>query len=238
MARQSTNVTRVQYDEMQKLHSTLQTIQSDSSISVEERANATRNSTYATNVLFQHAADNRLALVKTHMSPYGHFQTQGNTNFCGLCCINNALGVTATGALPFAATDLDAIADTMWLSMANNTVGLTEELEPQRDREGYYTWEVLSTALGTKGYTCRHIDEQVIVKDISPKEVCANILNHVIPVRLLIRLVHSQHWVTVKVIHGSIILLDSSKPSPRKLTDEQLGQYVTASVKHPGAVCI
>ena len=59
-------------------------------------------------------------------------QSQGSSNLCGLCALNNA-----TTEVVFTAKQMDAVADRLWITAAlDPAVGITAPLLPTRFRDG------------------------------------------------------------------------------------------------------
>ena len=208
-------------------------------LSDAEQRNFIKNIKYATSVLFASATDDRHLQLKTVRTPYGLFQQQGTSNYCGLCSINNSICITEKGPLVII-EEMDDIADRLWLQMVDNPAyGLTSvTLKPMRDREGFYSFEVLQAILQNHGNTMICINENAI-RGMSAFEVGMSVSRQLKSeygeVVLIVRLSQTQHWITIKEIKNEIYLLDSLSNGPEVIDMTGLGIHVISNIKHPGA---
>lgn len=60
-------------------------------LSAEEKRNVEKNMRYANDVLFGEVSSRRLQQVRVIETLYGPHCFQGYTNYCGYCCVSNAL---------------------------------------------------------------------------------------------------------------------------------------------------
>lgn len=207
-------------------------------LSVDERRNADKNIAYANNVIFGSISSQRLQQVKQIETAYGTHYLQGQTNYCGYCCVANSF-VHATQDTT-SVKEMDTIADRLWMQMLKNpSLGLTAELEPMRDREGFYSVEVLKATLEAHGFELNKIDERALV-DMCPLDVgsyiVSNLQEQLGMASIIIRKRNHQHWINISVQGSTPILKDSQQPLPKPLTMEQLGDIIRANLECPGAV--
>lgn len=86
--------------------------------------------------------------------------------------------------------------------MVNNPAqGLTVALEPMRDKEGFYSVEVLHWVLKVKGYEMHKLNAAAI-KPLTTTETGNNLIGHLMSefrmAVLIIRPRTSQHWISGK----------------------------------------
>ncbi len=75
-------------------------------------------------------------------------QTQGRSNYCGLCAINNAYGNES-----FTVESLENIADDFWLRQLEQLgMNVTEELQVHRDTNGFYSKNTLEEVVECLGH--------------------------------------------------------------------------------------
>ena len=90
-------------------------------------------------------------------------QTQGGSNYCGLCVVNNLIGPDVNNVFPVSVQEIDSIADRMWLNFAlDPSVTIHTEIPALRDIEGYYSIEVLTQILEDYGYSLVRLDPNII----------------------------------------------------------------------------
>lgn len=195
------------------------------------------NLNYVKEVLFEEPTKVRKSEVGTVHTKYGPFETQGFSNFCGLCAVNN---VIRDFSASFAIDDLNRNADALWINMLiNPSYGLSQKGEPMRDREGFYSVEVLRSALGSKGFEMITLNPQSIIGLTSTHvgQIIANTLETSYGnVRMIIKPSHQQHWVSIKEMNGGFLLMDSKKSQPRYLNTQEMGLIVRENCETPGAV--
>lgn len=216
------------------------TIESGSSLSDQEKAALLYNVRYANRVLFKHPSRERQLEIRTILSDYGLFQTQGTSNYCGLCCINNIIGPTENGNFPVSAWDMDQIADIMWLEMLDNPAfGLLVPAEPLRDQEGFYSFEVIQETLAVKNITLIRINNDSLTS-LSPSALTELLLcqANTDVCDVIIRLRSSEHWISVRVWRERSLLFDSRDLTPTVLSQDDIYHFITDNSAHPGAVYV
>ena len=91
----------------------------------------------------------------SHHNPW--MQSQGKSNYCGLCAINNAYSDEK-----LTVEQLDNIADDLWLRQLEQfSLDLTDELQIQRDVNGFYSFEVLREVVECFGDQLLNLNELV-----------------------------------------------------------------------------
>lgn len=163
----------------------------------------------------------------------GKYQYQGLSNYYGLCCLNNALGIQKEGPL-VSAEYMDMDADSLWIDMGDNpSFGFNIQLEPMRDREGFYSIEVLQSVLQDFGFNMLPLNFSSFVNQELREigvTVCKQLMCEYGMATLIVKPVNSQHWVTIKVVNEQIQYLDSKQKTPELLTVEQLGRYILCNL--------
>ncbi|CAG2238753.1 unnamed protein product [Mytilus edulis] len=215
-------------------------ISSESAMSAEESVAFLYNLRYANSVLYRQANYQRQIEIKTHMSPFGLFQSQGTSNYCGLCAINNIMGPAENGSFPVSVHEMDNTADLMWINMIDNpALGILERAEPLRDREGFYSYEVISALLEARGISLARISADAI-EDLPPTEVHLLLLHQAKAEEcdLLVRLKSSTHWLAIRVMRDRIFIMDSRQIQPSPLSIEDAAHFIKGHSRHPGAVDI
>lgn len=210
---------------------------SSDQISSTEQNALLSNIKYAREVLFAEPSNQRKSEVQVCLSDYGYFQVQGFSNFCGLCALNNAVGDIANF---FSIEELNTIADRLWLSMIQNpSHGVLQQAEPMRDKEGFYSVEVLRTALGTRGFEMIQLNPQSI-QDFTSEDAGQIVLETLTReygfATLIIRPASQHHWVTIRELDKTLLYLDSAEEAPEKLEIKQMGAIVSENCRPPGAV--
>ena len=91
----------------------------------------------------------------SHHKPW--MQSQGQSNYCRLCAINNVYSDEK-----LTVEQLDNIADEFWLCQIEQfSLDLTDELQIQRDVNGFYSFEVLREVLECFGDQLLNLNELV-----------------------------------------------------------------------------
>ena len=86
-------------------------------------------------------------------------QVQGYSSFCGLCAINNAIGISNHGPPLFDVFDLDLAADIMWLKQIGEiSCGFSAPSEPMRCLDGDYSILAMEEAAMRKNCTFQRLD--------------------------------------------------------------------------------
>lgn len=196
------------------------------------------NLNYANDVLFEEPGVARKLQVRTVNTKYGPFETQGFSNYCGLCAVNNA--IRDFSAASFAISDLNKIADSLWMDMLiNPSYGVTQTGEPMRDREGFYSVEVIRSAQEIRGFEMISLNPQSILGLTSSDvghTVASTLQNSYGNVRMIIKPSDEQHWISIKEIVGGFLLMDSKKSQPSYLNTREMGSIVRDNCQTPGAV--
>ena len=202
-------------------------------LEMAERENINKNRKYLSDVLFSSVSVERLNQVQQIDTAYGPHCLQGQTNYCGYCCMANSFVNTSI-------KEMDILADRLWLQMADNpSLGLRADLEPMRDIEGFYSVEVINATVENHNFELNKIDERTLL-GLSALEigecVLSNLEEQVGMVSLIIRKQSHQHWICINVHDLMPILKDSQMPSPVPLTTEQFGNIIKNNMESPGAV--
>ena len=225
------NLTNAEVEYLLSLFSAIN--EDQETLDIIERQNVIKNRKYLSDVLFGSVSIQRLNQVKRINTEYGPHFLQGQTNYCGYCCVANSFVNTSI-------EEMDTLADRLWLQMADNpSLGLRADLEPMRDIEGFYSVEVIKATVENNGMELNKIDERTLL-NLSALEIGASVLSNlqeeVGMVSLIIRERNHQHWININV-HGSMpILKDSQMPLPIPLSTEQLGNIIKNNMESPGAV--
>ena len=205
-----------------------------------ERDSLNRNDRYAREILFNEVDEVRRLQVKNIATRYGIFQSQGSTNYCGLCAVNNAIGMPTLSSFPIGITEMDNVADRLWLRMATDPHhGLLVPVEAMRDKEGFYSVEVLRMALDEKGYEMIQLNPAAIsgLSDENTGEMIIRQLKEEFGMcNLIIRLSGHFHWINVRASEDYILLNDSSKACVRLISSKELGTLIARNSAAPGAV--
>ncbi|XP_076075834.1 uncharacterized protein LOC143046560 [Mytilus galloprovincialis] len=207
-------------------------------LSDEERRAMSLNMDYVTNVLFKCPSERRLSEVAS-VFVGGHFiQWQGNTNYCGLCAVNNIIGSTADGIFPVLIADMDHIADELWLNMAGDPlVPLTFLIPALRDREGFYSGEVIIKTIERRSYSTTRLQHDVL-SATEDNEILENLMSFNEIKGLIIRKFNEAHWISIPIIDSNFTLIDPKVKTMRTLSSSDVCQLVRSHCFHPGAVYI
>ena len=155
----------------------------------------------------------------SHHKPW--MQSQGQSNYCGLCAINNAYSNEK-----LTVDQLDNIADDLWLRQIEQfSLYLTDELQIQRDVNGFYSFEVLREVVGCFGDQLLNLNELVqeplVPSDFSSpgKFVSAALGKTSFPCTLIVYWQERLHYTSIRIESTSNMWhLDSKQRKPRKLT--------------------
>lgn len=216
-------------------------VKGHSAMTETELQNFNANVHYARNILFQTPAVQRGKQVQVVETLYGPHYIQGPTNYCGLCCVNNALYFLEPDSfVETSINEIDSIADKLWVQMANNpALGVTCLIEVMRDLEGFYSIEVLTTLLEQKHVAVSRIDPRTI-HGLNAEETGLYIINNIQKdigfVCLILRPRREQHWVAITAQTDILLYRDSHFKSPRLLTLDELGNIICNNVIMPGSV--
>ncbi|MEW8547709.1 MAG: hypothetical protein AB2693_29730, partial [Candidatus Thiodiazotropha sp.] len=161
------------------------------------------------------------------------------TNYCGFCCISNALSEFSQEIVTI--KEMDTVADQLWFQMVDNpSLGLLTELEPMRDIEGFYSVEVIKFTLEGHGYQMNRINVSALT-GLSAVEsglyVMSSLQKQSEIISLIIRLRLQIHWITVSFPSSrNPLLKDSEKLKPIPITIVQLGDLFLNNLVNPGGV--
>ncbi|KAL3855783.1 hypothetical protein ACJMK2_014983 [Sinanodonta woodiana] len=202
----------------------------------ENIQNLQHNLKYAQAILFRSAELNRRRQVFVHNIEGYVIQLQGNTNYCGLCCINNALGPTEDANFPVSIEEMDLVADLLWIGMAQNpALGVLTKLEELREKEGFYSMEVIEAVLQRHSTECVRIHASVI-HALSPEEFISSIQSLSSSIIFSIHPTHSEHWLTMKYDEADFILIDSKKPYLTHMSSSKALEYIRRNSQGNGAL--
>ena len=145
-------------------------------------------------------------------------QSQGQSNYCA---INNAYSNAK-----LTVEQLDNIADDLWLWQVEQfSLDLTDELQIQRDVNGFYSFEVLREVVNCFGDQLLNLNELVqeplVPSDLSSpgKFVSAALGKNSFPCTLIVYWQERLHYTSIRIESTSNIWhLDSKQRNPRKLT--------------------
>ncbi|CAJ1448949.1 unnamed protein product, partial [Effrenium voratum] len=130
------------------------------------------------------------------------------TGLCGLHALNNAIGQPLFGP-----ADMEAALD--WYM--HSTRELEQSWEEHATASGWYSIQVLYTALHTKGMATFHRLQWTLVL----KPPCAE--RHEVEASVaVLQNHHNRHWVVLKAKEHRVYLFDSLCASPKLLADEQV----------------
>ena len=141
-------------------------------LTIQSKQNLYCNVRYMAQVLGVHA--DSIIQSQVHISHHKPWmQSQGQSNYCGLCAINSAYSNEK-----LTVDQLDNIADELWLRQIEQfSLDLTDELQIQRDVNGVYSFEVLREVVECFGDQLLNLNELVqeplVPSDFSsPGKVC------------------------------------------------------------------
>jgi len=172
------------------------------------------------------------------------FQSQGTSNYCGLCCLNNIFGQNSSGTYNFTIQHMDDVADRLLLQLiSDRNVGLACEISPFRDIEGYYSYEVLQKCINLHGYELFHVNP-----DQCQKMTVNEFANHVRLLlldccgKIIVRQSGHEHWLGVVVDDEERMLVyDSRKPAVVIMNFDSgccyLHEQLVQSATTRGSVC-
>ena len=133
-------------------------------LTVQSKQNLHSNVRYMAQVLGVHADSTIQSQVHiSHHKPW--MQSQGQSNYCRLCAINNAYSDEK-----LTVEQLENIADELWLCQIEQfSLDLTDELQIQRDVNGFYSFEVLREVLECFGHQLLNLNE-LVQKPLVPSD--------------------------------------------------------------------
>ena len=189
-----------------------------------------RNLSYLLKIIGKHT--NKQTLSQVHLcnsavnKEFG-MQIQGYSSFCGLCAMNNAIGVAKDRPPVFDVFDLDLAADIIWLKQVCEVGhGFSVLSEPMRCLDGDYSILAMEEAALKKNFTFKRVDVPLralvdgtalqTLDDGCVKELYSLVLelfNADEKPSLIIR-TKKYHFVTLLFQPDKVVLLDSQRTSP------------------------
>ena len=158
-------------------------------------------------------------------------QIQGCSAYCGLCALNNTVTGCGIVTTPYLPSEMDELADAVWLNNAYIQQGLLQEVEPMRHRCGDYDIVVLEQAAVKRGLLwCRKgkvITSTVHQTDIKnvPSQILELIYQSLVKKLDIVKnrfiLVvdgAKKHYVSVGFLDSTMLLLDSLQKTVKVLS--------------------
>ncbi|XP_074660589.1 uncharacterized protein LOC141913049 [Tubulanus polymorphus] len=194
----------------------------------EELRGVHDNLLYASTVIGKTAPSHRHIEVRANCDGVMYMQTQGSTNYCGLCAVNNLVGASAISI-----KYMDSISDALWIGqLLNPGIGPTCRILPPRDLEGFYSMDVIEDCL--ERLHCEVINIVAGVGSSESDEELLLLLESAFGgsagtciMSLLIKTARSDHWVVVR--RGAskrFYLLDSRQARPVELSNSYCLDYL------------
>ena len=189
-------------------------------LTIQSKQNLYCNVRYMAQVVGVHA--DSIIQSQVHISHHKPWkQSQGQSNYCGLCAINNAYSNEK-----LTVDQLDNIADDLWLRQIEQfSLDLADELQIQRDVNGFYSFEVLREVVECFGDQLLNLNELVqeplVPSDFSSpgKFVSAALGKTSFPCTLIVYWQEHLHYTSIRIESTSNMWhLDSKQRKPRKLT--------------------
>ena len=188
-----------------------------------------KNLRYLLNIIGKHANKQTLSQVRLCNSTVNKdlaMQVQGYSSFCGLCAMNNAVGVAKDRPPVFDVFDLDLAADMIWLKQVCEVGhGFSVPSEPMRCLDGDYSILAMEEAALKKNFTFRRMDVPLralvdgtalqTLDDGCVKELYSLVLglfNADEKPSLIIR-TKKYHFVTLLFQPDKVVLFDSQRTS-------------------------
>ena len=157
-------------------------------------------------------------------------QTQGFSSFCGLCAMNNAIGITEHQPPVFDLLDLDLAADVVWIrQICEVGCGFSVPSEPMRCLDGDYSILAMEEAALKKNCTFQRMDMplRALLDGAALHALNTNEVKEFYSLILglfgedekpaLILRIKRYHFVTLLLKQDQIVLLDSQRNSPLAL---------------------
>lgn len=130
--------------------------------SSQDDATERRNLCYFLKIVNKHAnkgIQGQVHTSGTNCNQEHPMQVQGYSSFCGLCAMNNAIGISNHGPPLFDVFDLDLAADIMWLKQIGEiSCGFSAPSEPMRCLDGDYSILAMEEAATRKNCTFQRLD--------------------------------------------------------------------------------
>ena len=152
----------------------------------------------------------------------GYFERQELAR-CGMHALNNALG-----ARVHTAADMHRACDVFL--QESEREGNPQEREDHEAPNGWFSYHVMTKALTNTAMT--HMSRVMYVMDEQPLHAQPNRIHHS---KGAIVNIDDSHWVALRAVAGQVWLLDSLKPAPTLLTQDQYVNFVRV---HPYAFAI
>jgi len=197
-----------------------------------EKKNVTSNITYIAMVMSKVRCEGNASLSNAKSDIF--MQVQGNSALCGLCALNNAYQANI-----FDDAMLNELGDGLWIM--HNTqmhMPITEQYTPLRDANGWYSIEVLLSAVKHHGDIATCVSHEVSIF-FDKQSMSVNIMDIInpcnrYPVSYLIRVPRAAHYIAI-VCKGpkEIYLLDSLNSSPIAIDHVQLAEYLLTMYNDP-----
>ena len=189
-----------------------------------------KNLSYFLKIIGKHANKQTLSQVRLCNSTVNKdlgMQIQGYSSFCGLCAMNNAIGVAKGRPPVFDVFDLDLAADMIWLKQVCEVgYGFSIPSEPMRCLDGDYSILAMEEAALKKNFSFKRMDVPLralvdgtalqILDDVCVKELYSLVLGLFgadEKPSLIIR-TKKYHFVTLLFQPDKVVLLDSQRTSP------------------------
>ncbi|XP_052100612.1 uncharacterized protein LOC127734656 [Mytilus californianus] len=133
---------------------------------------------------------------------------------------------------------MDYIADELWLNMAGDPiVPLTFPIPALRDREGFYSGEVIIQTLERRSYSTTRLQHDVL-SSTEDNEIINNLMSFEEIKGLIIRKFNEAHWISIPIINDQFIFIDPKVKAQRTLPSSDVCQLIRSHCFHPGAVYI
>ncbi|CAG2238744.1 unnamed protein product [Mytilus edulis] len=212
-------------------------IEESEELSGNEQDALNRNMKYANETIGTSASMERRQQISEHIINDIFMQCQGSSNYCGLCVVNNILGPDQHNNFPVTIEQMDELADNMWLNIANDPFSTPSFILPVlRDREGFYTIEVLLAALEHNDLTTVRLDPS-IVNHSTIEEIWNSLkLYDKEAISLLIRYKTTAHYVAITWRGNCYRLIDSREPSASLISPTQMSCLIKLHCNHPGSI--
>lgn len=189
-----------------------------------------KNLSYLLKVIGKHANKQTLSQVRLCNSTVNKdlvMQIQGHSSFCGLCAMNNTIGVEKDRPPVFDVFDLDLAADLLWLKQVCEVgCGFSVPSEPMRCLDGDYSILAMEEAALKRNFTFKRMDvplralvdgtELQTLDDGCVKELYSLVLGLFSANEkpsLIIR-TKKYHFVTLLFQPDKVVLFDSQRTCP------------------------
>ena len=184
-----------------------------------ERNNLYSNVRYAVTIIHRQAPSYQVKNAGT--LPF--MQLQGNSNYCGLCALNNLLGKDILSV-----QRMNNVADDLWLRQIEQCGQcLTDSLQCHRDISGFYSFHTIEESLECFGHSLHLLSANEALrtmlrhKQSSVKSVLQELeRQYGTPIKLLFVDRESEHYTAVHVGSNTIWHFDSKQRTPITLTME------------------